>query len=234
MKRTFLMSALVLALASSAVACGGGAGGTDQPAKDGDAPKKDETSNDDPVVELQNISDGLQKAVDEVFQPIKDADALLESIGNLPKDLKALKSKVDSKKLMAEIKKILTGGDPALDGLKLEDDAKAKVQERIDKLKALMASIQNMDVAVKDLGSKIADTVVKVPAVGGKAIAKLEVTLKNPFGSGDVKKKAEEDKAKIGAIVDGFKGKVAEWQKLITDIPAKAKELPGKFAKAFK
>jgi len=236
MKRSFLMSALVLALASTMAmtACGGG-GGSDQPAKDGDtATKEGEGGSGDPVEEATKISDGLQKAVDEIFQPIKDADALVDSVTKLPADLKAKKSKADGKKVLAELKKILDGADPATEGLKLEDEAKAIVQERIDKLKALQTSLKNMDQAVKDLGTKIGDAVTKLPAIAAKAVAKIEVTLKNPLAGGDAKKKAEEDKKKIEDLVKGFKDKAAEWQKLITDMPAKAKEIPGKFAKAFK
>jgi hypothetical protein len=233
MKRSFLMSALVLALASAMAmtACGGG-GGSDQPAKDGETAKEgDGGGGGDPVEQAQKISADLQKAVDDVFQPIKDADALLDSVGKIPADLKAAKSKADPKKIMAEIKKVLDGsGDAQLDAMKLEDDAKKLVQERVDKVKALVASIKNMDEAVKNLGTKIADAAKDIPAVGAKAIAKIEVTLKNPLAGGDAKKKAEEDKKKITDIIDGFKTKVTEWQKLITDMPAKAKDIPKKFA----
>ena len=91
-----------------------------------------------------------------------------------------------------------------------------------------------LDQAVKDLGTKITDAATKVPAIGAKAIAKVEITLKNPLAGGDAKKKAEEDKTKITGIIDGFKGKVGEWQKLISDMPAKAKDIPTKMAGAFK
>ncbi len=240
MKRSFLMSALVLALASSlaVTACGGGGAGPDgAPAKDGDGAKKSETSNDDPVVELQLISDGLQKDVDAVLQPIKDFDGLLDSLGKLPADLKAAKSKAkpDLKKVMAELKKIVDGQDAALHALNLDEAVNGMVQERADKLKALVAATKNLDTAAKDLATKIADAVVKVPALGAKAIGKAELKLKAPFGvSAEDKAKAQADKDKVQGIIDGFKGKVAEWQKLITDLPGKAKDMPAKFAKAFK
>ena len=70
---------------------------------------------------------------------------------------------------------------------------------------------------------KTGDVVAKV---GGKAIAKIQVTLKNPVASGDAKKKAEDDKAKIQGIIDGYKAKVTAWQKDMTDVSAKAKDLP--------
>jgi uncharacterized protein (DUF3084 family) len=237
MKRSVLMTALVLALASSMTACGGG-GADGAPAKDGDAPKKEgDTSNDDPVVELQNISDGLQKDVDAVLQPIKDADAVIDSLIALPKDLKAAKTKAkpDLKKVMAELKKIVDGQDAALDALNLDEAVKGMVQERADKLKALVAATKNLDTAAKDLATKIADAVVKVPALGAKAIGKAELKLKAPFGvSAEDKAKAQADKDKVQGIIDGFKTKVADWQKLITDLPGKAKDMPAKFAKAFK
>jgi hypothetical protein len=236
MKRSFLMSALVLGLAGTMAmtACGGG-GGSGEPAKDGDsAGKEGGGGSEDPVVELQGIADGIQKDVDALFQPIKDADAVLESVAKLPADLKAAKSKVDPKKLMAELKKIVEGADPQLEALKLEEDAKKMVQERIDKVKALVKSVKEIDEAVKALGTRIAEATPKIPAIGAKAIAKVEVALKNPLAGADTKKKAEEDKAKIQGIIDGFKTKVGEWQKLITDMPAKAKDIPKKFATAFK
>jgi hypothetical protein len=236
MKRSFLMSALVLALASgmAMTACGGG---TAEPAADGSTPKKEDEGSGgggDPVDEATKIGTELQKAVDEVFQPIKDADALLDSLGKIPADLKAAKSKADPKKVLAELKKVFEGGDAQTEALKLEDDAKKLVQERVDKVKALATSLKNMDQAVKDLGTKITEAATKIPAVGAKAIAKIEVTLKNPLAGGDAKKKAEEDKKKITDLVDGFKTKVTEWQKLITDMPAKAKALPDKFKALFK
>ncbi len=241
MKRSVLMSALVLALASSlaVTACGGG-GGSDQPAKDADsADKKDgdsggTPSSGDPVADMQAISDGIQKDVDAVLQPIKDADALLDSIGNIPKDLKAAKSKVDPKKLMAELKKIVAGGDANLDALKMEDSAKAAVQERIDKLKALVADLKDVDTKVKALVDRVTDAAPKLAASAAKAIGKLEAKIKAPIGvSADDKKKAQEDKDKINAIVDGFKKKADEWQKLFTDMPAKAKSIPDKLKKIF-
>lgn len=234
MKRSFLMSALVLALAATMIpACNGG---NSEGAKDGGDAKQEGggESSGDPVTDLQKVSDDLQKAVDEVFAPIKNADAVIQSVADLPKELKAMKSKVDPKKLMAELKGILDGKDPVLDALKLEDDAKKAVQDRIDKVKALIASVKNIDQAAKDLGSKITDAVTKVPTIGAKAIAKVEITLKNPLAGGDAKKKAEEDKKKITDIIDGFKTKSGEWTKLITDMPAKAKDLPPKMAAAFK
>jgi hypothetical protein len=234
MKRSSLMSALVLVLASTVAGCGGGsvAVSGDAP-KDGDSAKKDDTgSSDDPVADLQNTSDGLQKQVDTVLQPIKDSDAVLDSLAALPKDLKtSLKSKVDPKKLMAEVKKIFAGKVPDIDSLNFDPDVKAKVQDRVDKVKALYDAVTNLDTAIKDLGSKIADAATSLPAAGTKALGKIELTLKNPLAGGDAKKKATDDKAKIQAIIDGFKTKVTGWQKDMTDIPVKAKDIPKKWAK---
>jgi len=121
-----------------------------------------------------------------------------------------------------------------LDGLKLEDDAKAKVQERIDKLKALKKSIDDLPQAVTDLPGKLADAVTKGGAIAAKSIGKLQVKIKAPFGvSADDKKKATDDMAKIQKVMDDFKAKVDGWKKEITDIPGKAKDIPGKLAKAW-
>jgi hypothetical protein len=234
MKRSFLMSALVLGLATGMAACGGGAAGTDGPASP-DGPKTDDGSNDDPVVALQKISDGIQKDVDAIIAPIKDADAVLDAISKLPADIKASsKAKFDAKKLMAEAGKIVNGADADIDSLGLDADVKVKVTERFGKLKDLVAAVKNVDQAVKDLGSKITDALPKIPALGAKALAKAEVTLKNPLAGADSKKQAQADKDKITAIIDGFKTKASGWQSDLTALPAKAKDIPKKIASIVK
>lgn len=236
MKRSFLMSALVLALASTMAmtACGGG-GGSGEPAKDGEAASKDEGSTGDPVADMQKISDDIQKDVDAILQPIKDVDALIESISKISADLKAAKSKVDGKKVLLQLKVVVEGKDADLESLKLDEAGKGIVTERHDKLKALFKNLGEIDQKVKDLVTRVTEAAPKLAAAAAKSLPKLEAKIKAPFGvSAEDKKKAEEDKAKITAVVDGFKTKAAEWQKLLTDMPVKAKEIPGKFAKAFK
>ncbi len=237
MKRSFLMSALVLAMASSlaVTACGGG-GGSGEPAKDGDSAKKDgeESSSGDPVEEMQKISDGIQKDVDAVLQPIKDFDATLDSLTKLPADLKAAKSKADGKKILASFKVLLDGKDVDVVALKIDEAGGGIVKERIDKVKALVDSTKDIDNRVKDLVQRVTDAAPKIAAAAAKVIPKLEAKIKAPFGvSADDKKKAEEDKKKIQELVDGFKKKVEEWQKLLTELPPKAKDFPTKLGKAF-
>ncbi len=227
MKRSVLLSALVLALVA-APACGGAPGVPGAPDAPGDS------GSDDPVVEMKNIADGIQKEIDSIFEPIKTADAVIDGVAKLPAELKTMvKGKFDPKKLMAEAKKIVDGAEYNLDALGLEGEAKAKVGERFDKLKALVTSIKTMDEKVKALGGKVTDAVVKVPGLGVKAVAKAEIALKNPLAGADTKKKAEEDKKTVEGIVTGFKDKAAGWQKDITEMPAKAKDLPAKMSKAF-
>jgi uncharacterized protein YlxW (UPF0749 family)/predicted small secreted protein len=231
MKRSFLMSALVLALAVPFAACGAASGDgakdpTDPGAADGGAPE----STGDPVADLQAISDGIQKDVDALLQPIKDSDALLDSLGKISADLKAAKSKTSAKVVLAEVAKVVGGGDASFD--KFDDAAKGAMKDRFDKLKALIQSLKDSDQKAKDLVQRITDAVPKVAAAVAKALPKLEAKIKAPFGvSAEDKKKAEDDKAKLNAIVDGFKAKAAEWQKQITDLPAKAKDIPAKLAK---
>jgi len=226
MKRSLLMSALVLALAAPLAACGGG--GTPDPANPGDA--KPEEGGGDPVVQLQKISDDIQHDVDAILAPLKDADSILDDISKLAGELKAAKSKADWKKVLAEVQKITGGTEANIDGLGLEGDLKVKVTERFGKLKNLVEAIKNVDQAAKDLGSKITDALPKIPAIGAKAMAKIQLTLSNPLAGGDAKKQAEADKAKIQGIIDGFKTKAAQWQSDITALPAKAKDIPKKFA----
>jgi hypothetical protein len=233
MKRSYMASALVLALALPVAACGGGTDAPKDPSDPNAAGGTDTPSTGDPVADAQAVADDIQKAVDAVLQPIKDSDAVLTSLGTLSADLKAAKSKIDPKKALAEIKKGSSGGTADLSSLKVKDDdpGKAIVQDRADKVKALFASLDGLDQKLKDLGQKIADGVPKVAAATAKALPKLEAKIKAPFGvSAEDKKKAEDDKAKLTALVDGFKAKAAEWSKLIADLPAKAKALPDKFA----
>jgi len=226
MKRSLLMSALVLALAAPLAACGGG---TPDPKGEGDA--KPEEGGGDPVTQLQAISDGIQKDVDAILQPIKDADAILDAIGKIPGELKAAKSKADWKKILAEVQKVTGGGVEAdIESLGLDGDLKVTVKERFGKLKGLADAIKNVEPATKDLLSKITEALPKIPAIGAKAMAKIQVTLANPLAGGDAKKQAEADKAKIQGIIDGFKAKVTQWQADITALPAKAKDIPKKFA----
>jgi hypothetical protein len=225
MKRSFLMSALVLAMASSlaVTACGGG-GGSGEPAKDGDSAKKDgEETSGDPVEEMQKISDGIQKDVDGVLQPIKDFEGILDSLTKLPADLKAAKSKADGKKILASLKVLLDGQEVDLVALKIDEAGGGIVKERVEKVKALVAAIKDVDTKVKDLVQKVTDAAPKIAASAAKALPKLEAKIKAPFGvSAEDKKKAEEDKKKLTDIVDGFKKKAEEWQKLLTELPTKA------------
>jgi hypothetical protein len=228
MKRSFLVSALVLALASPLAACGGGTPDA-KPEGSPDGAKPDDAG-EDPIVALGKISDGVQKDVDAILQPIKDADAVLDAMGKLAADLKAAKAKVDGGKLSGEIKKVVAGNDADIDSLGLDGDAKAKATERFQKLKDLVAAVKNVEQASKDLGSKIADALVKMPPLVAKAVGKAELTLKNPLAGGDSKKQAQADKDKVTKIFDDFKTKASQWQSDITSLATKAKDLPKKFA----
>ncbi|MFT3773838.1 MAG: hypothetical protein QM820_51365 [Minicystis sp.] len=229
MKRSLLLSALVLALA----ACGGSGAAGDGP-KDPTDEKKDEGSGD-AVQDLKNVADGLQKEVDALFEPIKNADAVIQGIADLPKEIKAAKSKADPKKLMAEAAKLVDGADANLEGIGLEGDLKTKVTERFDKLKALVTSIKTLPEKTAALPGKIADAAKKVATSGPAAIGKAKAKAMAPFGvSAEDKKKAEEDIKTIEGIVKSFPEKADGWKKDITDIPTKAKDLPAKMKAAFK
>ena len=224
MKRSVLFAALFLALAATPACGGGGLPGTDGGSD----------SSGDPVADIKNMSDGIQKEIDEIFAPIKNADAVIDSVAKLPTDLKAtVKGKLDVKKLMGEAKKLVDSGEFNPDALGLEGEAKTMATERLTKLKELVMSIKTMDEKVKALATKVTEAVTKIPALGVSAVAKLELTMKNPLAGADAKKKAEEDKKTLEGIVGGFKDKAAGWQKDITEMPAKAKDLPAKMAKAF-
>ena len=231
MNRSFLMSALVLALA--AAACGGGAAEGDG-AKDPSGEKKDEASSGDAIADLKSSIDSIQKEIDGLFEPINNADAVIQGVADLPKELKAAKSKVDPKKLMAEAAKLVEGGEINLDALKLEDTVKAKVTGQFDKLKALVQSIKDLPEKVKAIPAKFEALPGKLPAAvlqAGKSAAKAKL----PFGVSDAdKKKAEEDMKTVEGFKTDLPKKVEGWKKSVTDVPAKAAGLPAKMKAAFK
>ena len=149
MKRSVLLSALVLALVAAS-ACGGAPGVPGAPDAPGDS------GSDDPVVEMKNIADGIQKEIDSIFEPIKTADAVIDGVAKLPAELKTMvKGKFDPKKLMAEAKKIVDGAEYNLDALGLEGEAKAKVGERFDTREANVAAavFQRACTAVSNVAS---------------------------------------------------------------------------------
>jgi len=231
MNRSFLLSALVLALAAAMPACGGGDG-----PKDPTDEKKDEASSGDPIADLKATADGLQKEVEDLFAPIKNAEAVIDGVAKLPADLKAkVKGKIDTKKLMAEAQKIVGGGEFNIDALGLEGEGKALVGERFGKLKELVQSIKDLPAKVEALPGKIADAVKKVATTAPVAIGKAKAKMSMPFGVSDAdKKKAQEDIATLEGVMKSFPEKADGWKKDITEIPPKAQALPEKMKAAFK
>jgi hypothetical protein len=235
MKRSFLMSALVLALASAMAmtACGSSTpGATDSgDKKDDSGGTSGPASTGDPVADAKAISDNLQKEIDDALQPLKDADATLDSIAKLPTDLKAAKG-FNKAKVMAQVQLVVGGGDADIDSLGITDaDAKQKLTDRITKLKALVASIKGIDDSATKIVKDIGDAIPKLAANVAKAIGPLQVKIKAPFGvSADDKAKATADMKTLTDIKDGFEAKAAGWKKDLTDLAAKAKTLPGKLA----
>ena len=228
MKRSLLMSALVLALAAPLAACGGG-GTPDAKTEGTDA--KPEEGGGDPIVQLQKISDDIMHDVDTILQPVKDADAILDDVSKLAKELKDAKSKTDWKKVLAEAQKITGGTEANIDGLGLDGDIKVKVTERFGKLKGLVEAVKNIEPATKDLGSKVAKALVDMPPLIVKAEAKAKAKLAVPFGvSADDKKAAQADIDKVEKIFNDFKAKAQQVQSDMTALVAKAKDLPKKFA----
>ena len=193
MKSSFLMPSLVLALALAA--CGGSSGGSgettpDKPAGDSTA-SSDSSSSDNPVATLQKMSDDLQKSVDAVISPITGAPDVLAGLApaKLTTDLKPTKGKLNAKKVMAEIVKVVNGADADIASLQLDADSAKTLGDRIQKLKDLISAVKNVDQNVKDLTAKIADTATKAPPLVAKALASAQLTLKNPLAGGDKKKK---------------------------------------------
>ncbi len=225
MKRILYVSAIVLGFAMPLAGCPSSSDGPKDPSGE---------DSDDPVASLKAVSEGIQKDIDGLMEPINKAEAIIDDVAKLPAEIKASAgAKFDAKKLMAEANKIVAGQTPDVKSLGLEASAEAKVTERFDKLKELVTAVKTLDDKVKGIGEKIKDAIVKVPTLGAKATAKIEVTLKNPLAGDDAKKTAEENKKTISGIVDGFKDKASEWQKALTDLPGKAKDLPAKMSKAF-
>lgn len=230
MNRSFLISALVLAL--TAAACGGGDAGTDGvKTPDGEKPAE---GGGDAIADLKTSVDTIQKEIDGLFEPIKNADSIIQGIADLPKELKAAKSKVTPAKLMAEAQKLVDGGEINLDALNLEGDLKGKVTEKFEKLKGLVTSIKTLPEKVAGLPAKFEELPKKLIAAA-PAAAKAAAKAKMPFGvSAEDKKAAEAQVAMLESFKTDIPKKIDGWKKDVTDIPAKAKELPAKMKAAFK
>ena len=238
MKRSILLSALVIGLVAFAPACGGG--GTDGKTPEGGENKDGGgDSGKPPIDELTEISDGLQKSVDDLLKPINDAEAAIDAVAKLPGELKAsLKAgfKFDVKKFGAIATKVANGEDIDLTPLgftEKEAEAKGKVEAALKKLKEVVDGIKATDEKVKAIGEKIKEAVTKVPVLAGKVMASAQVQAKNPFGSAEVKAKAQADMDKVKKIADSFTAKSQEWTKTVTELPAKAAAAKDKMAKAF-
>jgi hypothetical protein len=231
MKRSFLTSALVLALAAAMPACGGGGSGEgpQDPSKAGS-----EESSGDPIASLKATSDGLQKEVDDLLAPLKNAQAVIDSVKSLPADLKAAKGKVDQAKVKAEIKKVVEGGEAHIEFI-TDADTKAKVQKRIDDVKALVASINAFPEKSKALPEKLAEAVKKIATDVPAAVAKLGVKAKAPFGvSAEDKKKAEADIQTLTEMGKSWPTKIEGWKKDITDFGTKGPQLIASLKDALK
>jgi hypothetical protein len=245
MKRSFLMSlasTLVLSVAVSAAvgmaACGGtGTGGDTTTAGGGDSDGgtsgggDTSSTGDDPVAACQKISDDIQKDVDALITPITGAADVIGGVVSLKTDVKPTgKTKLDWKKLMVEVQKVVNGADADIASLQLDADSTAKITDRVTKLKVLITATKNYDQAAKDLGQKIVDGVPKIVKLAGPAIAKAELTLKNPFAKAADKADAQATKDKLGGLGDAFKAKVTKWQSDLAGLPAALKDIPKKLA----
>jgi hypothetical protein len=241
MKRSFLTSlasSLVLSVAVGVAACGGGGGaGSDTAAhaggdSDGGTSSGGDTgSSDDPVASLQKMTDDLAASVDTVLSPITNAGPAIDGIVSIKTDIKVTgKTKLDWKKLMVEVQKVVNGGDADIASLQLDADSTAKITDRVTKLKALVTATKNWDQASKDLVQKITDTLPKIVATAPKALAKAELTLKNPFAKAADKADAQATKDKVGGIVDGFKAKATKWQADVVAAATTVKDIPKKLA----
>jgi hypothetical protein len=232
MKRFTMMTAIALGLVALTPACGGGAAG-------GEAKSADSAESDGRAIDkLTAFSEGIQKDVDSIFQPLNDADAAIDAVSKLPAELKAsIKGKVsiDSKKISAVATKLISSGELDISslGLDAEAEAKAKVEEAFGKLKAVVDGIKSIDQKVASVAEKVKGAVVEVPKLAAQATAGATVSLNNPFAGAEVKAQAKADMDKIVQIKDSFTAKAEEWQKNITDAPNKAKAAQEKLAKAF-
>ena len=237
MKRSYVLSALVLGLALSTTACGGGSADGGKPAEGAEG-QQGADSNKPPAEQLKAMSEDIQKAVDDLLSPIDKADAAIEAVANLPKDLKGVikgKAKLDVKKLGALATKVMNGEDAPIAelGLEAEAEAKAKVEDAFNKLKDVVKSIKETDEKAKALAEKIKTTLVSVPGLVTKVTAEATLTLKNPLKGADAKAKAQADLDTVKGIGEGFMKKAEEWQKKIVELPARAKAASEKMAKSF-
>jgi hypothetical protein len=206
MKRFGWMTAVVMGLALSTAACGGGAGGDAKSGEEADA---------DPVQKLEAEMKAITDDVDAIFKPLDDLEAALGKLGNLEAEFGV---KIDSKAL-ATVGKGLLEGKLDLAPLKLEGEAAAK-------LEGFFKSIGDAITSMKDIPEKAGNLVTNLPgripgllAASVEANATVKLKSANPFAS-------DEDKAKITADLAKLENLAIE--KTVNDLIEKVKGAPGR------
>jgi len=200
---------LVLGLASTQIACGGGAGS---------AKVSSANVEQSPMEELESIPKDIEKDIADLQKPIDEAQQVADEIGNLPKkhhisagDMAAMsKATFDNGKVEVKI-----NGD-------VSAEAKAEVEATLKKLAHVVAELKATPAKVAALTEKLVKSTAKVPVLAAKVTSGATLTATNPFGSADSKAKANAEIAGVGKVQADVSKAIGDAQSKVTSIPGMA------------
>jgi hypothetical protein len=221
MRRSVLISGLLLAFAVAVQGCGGG----QKQSNTADSAKKDQTA----MEELQAIPADVNGDVDALMKPIDDVQAVVDEITSLPSRLN-----ISAKDMMAMAQGTLSNGtvDVKVNG-DLTDDARAQITASLKKLKGVVDGLKSTPDKVVALGKKLVVVTAKVPVLATRVTAEAQVAIANPFAGADAKAKAQADVANVQKVQAEINTKVNEAQAKVTSIPALATGALAKLTASF-
>lgn len=220
MKLKLVLVSLVVGLAGTQIACGGGAGNTKV------SSAQVELS---PMEELQAIPKDIEKDIADLQKPIDEAQQVADEIGALPKkhhisagDMAAMsKATFDNGKVEVKV-----NGD-------VSAEAKAEIEATLKKLAHVVAELKATPAKVAALGEKLVKKTAELPVLATKVTSTATVTATNPFSSGESKAKANADIAAVGKVQGDVTKAISDAQSKVTSIPGMATGALGKLGASF-
>lgn len=222
MKRITALVALCAVVSLPATGCNKKDKGTNNPDDAADSDK-------DPLEELKSIPDQIQAEVDNVLQPIRDVDVVVDQVTSLPQ-----KYNIDASTLQGMVKASMDGGKVEISAdLGLADDAKAEVQ-------ALLDTVQGIATGLKETPQRVTTATKNIVALGAKAtalVAKLQAQytakLKNPLAKAEAKAEIQGNLDAVLKLDTDIKAIVADAKSTVTGLPSKGQEALSKLTAAF-
>lgn len=205
---------LILAIAMLAVACN--KGGTEATAG------ADMT----PMDELKSVATNLDTKVQEIMQPINEADMVVAEINEMPAKLN-----IDSAKLksMAQLTVDGTQVEVSVD-LTADANVKAEVEAVFAKLKGIVDGLKATQDKVNALSQTMVETVAQLPVLATKVTTSAQAKLANPLASAEAKLEAQAELDGVVQVQADVQAKIDEIKGMSTELPAKATEALGKIS----